>query len=99
MFAAAFIRDRQSAFQILVFFSTPIFMISGFTWPLDQMPRYIQIIAWCFPTTPALHAMRLVSSKTGDMSVIAPYLWLTAALGAFYFLLAALNIRYGAGKH
>jgi len=98
MFAAAFIRSSQSPFQVLVFFSTPVFMISGFTWPLDQMPSYIQALAMLFPTTPALHAIRLLSSKTADLAYIAPYLLETAGLGVFYFVLAWLNIHFWAGK-
>ncbi len=90
---ASFMRDRVEAFQILMFVSTPLYMISGFTWPLEQMPRYLQIIAACFPSTPALQALRIFSVKSGDISLVMPYLVHIAILFVVYLLIAIVATR------
>lgn len=66
--------DRFAAFQLLMFFSAPVFMMSGFSWPLDQMPRAVQLLAWAFPATPALQALRVLSAKSGQLAAVLPQL-------------------------
>jgi ABC-2 type transport system permease protein len=96
---AGLARDMYSAFELPLFLSTPLLMISGFIWPYDQMPGYIQALAALFPATPALHALRIITLKTIDPSLIRPDLiWLG---GQFLFwsslgiVLIRLRNRFG----
>lgn len=68
--AAAIARDRYLAFQVLMFFSAPVFMMSGFSYPLEQMPSHIQAIAWIFPTTPALRLLRAATVTGATWSAL-----------------------------
>lgn len=68
---ATLVKDRFVAFQILLFFSVPLFLLSGFSWPLSHMPGYVQAFAWLFPATPALQAMRVLSMKAAGLSSVA----------------------------
>lgn len=91
---ASLIPDRMSAFQILMFFSVPLFVASGFTWPGTQLPRLAEWVTWVFPATPALRALRILSMKTGDLRVVAPeLLWLLAQTVA-YAILATLFVLH-----
>jgi len=85
------VRDGTSAFQLLMFATIPLLMMSGFAWPLDQMPAYVRAIASVLPSTPALQAVRLLSTKTGDLSVVLPLLrWLAVQSAAYALVLVVV---------
>jgi len=86
-------KDHLASFEFLMFMSTPAFLMSGFTWPFDQMPVYLQWIASALPLTPALQAWRIVTMKSAAIADIVPYLWWMAALFAVYFVLAMVMVR------
>ena len=91
MIAASLVKSRYTGFQVLMFLSTPVFMMSGFTWPLDQMPRTIQLLASAFPATPALLAMRTLAVKSGSFSAIRTELaWMAAQFIAYTLVAIAL---------
>lgn len=90
---ASLARDRMGAFQLLMFFSVPLFLASGYTWPPGQLPWFVEAVTAPFPATPALRALRVLSMKTGDLRAVAPQLaWLAAQLAA-YALLAVVVVR------
>jgi ABC-2 type transport system permease protein len=93
---AHFARDRYVAFQLLMFLSVPLFMMSGYAWPLDQMPAYIQVIAALLPSTPALQAWRLVVFKGSGLAAISPYLWWLMAQFVGYLVLTVVIVRFRA---
>lgn len=89
MIAASLVRDRTTGFQVLMFLSTPVFMMSGFTWPFDQMPRTVQLLASAFPATPALLAMRTLAVKASDLGAVrGEFLW----MGAHFVIYTALAV-------
>jgi ABC-2 type transport system permease protein len=91
---ASLVPDRMTAFQTLMFFSVPLFLASGFTWPGAQLPRALEAVTLVFPATPALRALRILSMKTGDLRVVAPeLLWLAGQAVAYAALSAAVVWR------
>jgi ABC-2 type transport system permease protein len=88
MLIAAGVRDRAEVFQLLMFASVPLFLISGFTWPLDQMPAWVRGIAALFPSTPAALAVRALSLKGGSLSLVAAQLAHLGGLGLLNLILA-----------
>jgi len=90
---ASVAKDRMGTFQLLMFFSVPLFAASGFTWPADQMPPALRVVTAVFPATPALRAMRVLGTKSGSLTAVAPYLgWLGLQLLG-YALVAPLVVR------
>jgi ABC-2 type transport system permease protein len=89
---ASLVPDRMSAFQILMFFSAPLFLASGFTWPASQMPAAVRWVMALFPATPALRALRIVSMKSGALSAAAPELLWLGVQAAAYAALAVLVV-------
>ena len=84
MLLAAMIRDHIAALEFLMFLSAPLFLMSGFTWPFEQMPLYIQNIASVFPLTPALQALRIVLTKSYRLAELYPYfVWLAELFVAY----------------
>jgi ABC-2 type transport system permease protein len=91
---ASLISDRMAAFQIVMFFSAPLFVASGFTWPAGQLPPAVDVATWAFPATPALRALRVLSMRTGDLRAVAPeLLWLAAQAVAYAAAAAILLLR------
>jgi ABC-2 type transport system permease protein len=66
--------SQLKATEILMVIATPSFMISGFTWPLSQMPSWVQAIAQVIPTTHFLPIFRILVIEKGPIDLIIPYL-------------------------
>jgi ABC-2 type transport system permease protein len=76
---ATLVRDRLAAFQLLMFFSAPLFVASGFTWPASQLPAWVRVVTAAFPATPALRALRVLAMKSASLADAGPeLLWLGA---------------------
>jgi ABC-2 type transport system permease protein len=85
--------DRMASFQVLMFFSVPLFAASGFTWPAAQLPAAVRAVTLIFPATPALRALRILSMKTGDLRAVAPQLCWLAGHALAYTALALLVVH------
>lgn len=68
------IPDALKATQILMMFSTPAFLIGGFTWPLTAMPSGVQFLANMIPLTPFLNAHKILLIENGTLEHVLPYL-------------------------
>jgi len=60
------------ATEILMVVATPSFIISGQTWPLHQMPVWVQHIAACIPLTHYLEAFRSLLLYNATLNQIMP---------------------------
>ncbi|TXD98167.1 ABC transporter permease [Psychrobacter frigidicola] len=80
-------RQRERSMQILIFSSLPIFFISGYPWPADQLPEALQIIRWLFPTTPAINTSVQLNQMGASVAQVATGFYALASLWLFYFVL------------
>ena len=62
------IPNQLKATEILMIIATPSFILSGFTWPLSQMPIWVQGIANVIPLTHFLKVFRILSVENGTLS-------------------------------
>ena len=79
------IPNQLKATEILMVIATPSFILSGFTWPLSQMPLWIQYIANIIPLTHFLPAFRILIIENGTADLTYPYILnmlIIAAVGA-----------------
>jgi len=60
--------SQLKATEILMVIATPSFILSGFTWPLSQMPIWVQGIANLIPLTHFLKAFRILIIENGTFS-------------------------------
>ena len=49
-------KQRERALQILIFSSLPMFFLSGYSWPVESLPRLLQYLRWLLPSTPAVES-------------------------------------------
>lgn len=62
--------NQLKATEVLMVVATPSFILSGFTWPLSQMPGWVQFIADLIPLTHYLKIFRVLYLNHADISHI-----------------------------
>lgn len=60
--------------------SIPLFLASGFVWPLEAMPPVIRWIMYSQPLTWTLQAARYIAAKGAGFQVVWPYFLILGAL-------------------
>lgn len=87
------IPNQLKATEVLMVIATPAFILSGFTWPLSQMPEAVQYLAKVIPLTHFLPAMRILMIENGSVELTYPYvnnLLITLGIGAVLSYIALL---------
>ena len=80
-------RQRERSMQILIFSSLPLFFVSGYPWPADQLPQVLQVLRWLVPTTPAINTSVQLNQMGASVTQVATGLYALAGLWGFYFIL------------
>jgi len=92
------IPSQLKATEILMVVATPSFIISGFTWPLSQMPSYVVSLANTIPSTHFLIGMRKSLMYEATLSEIWPeikgLLILTLVFALLSYILLKLKIYF-----
>ena len=88
------IPDALKATQILMMFSTPAFLIGGFSWPLASMPEGVQFIANLIPLTPFLNAHKILLIEHGTLQNVLPYIKHLGIQIAVYGVIALAALQY-----
>ncbi|WP_211093282.1 ABC transporter permease [Flammeovirga agarivorans] len=74
--------SQLKATEVLMVISTPSFILSGFTWPLNAMPVWIQNISKGIPLTHFLEALRKILHFNADMNMIFPQVKMLILIGS-----------------
>lgn len=89
--------SQLKATEVLMVVATPSFMISGFTWPLDQMPIWVQSISNCIPLTHFLKAFRILMVEASNVKQTIPsinaMLLITVICGLAAYVALYIKIR------
>ncbi len=88
------IPSQLKATEILMVIATPSFILSGFTWPLSQMPVWIQGIANVIPLTHFLRAFRILIIEDGTFSQTFGAISNLLIIGAICAVLAYIALYY-----
>jgi ABC-2 type transport system permease protein len=84
---------KIQALQFLALTSIPIFLLSGYSWPLQSMPVVIRWLAYIVPTTPFLNAFTRVALMNAGLVDVNGALVHIIILVVVYYLLAARRLR------
>lgn len=68
--ASLFAKDQLSATQVTMLVAVPSFVLSGFTWPLEEMPNFLVGLSQVLPLTYYLDGIRHVLIKGNGLSFI-----------------------------
>lgn len=96
MLVASFSKKQVRIMQVLAFTSYPLFLLSGYSWPIASMPEPLQWLAAIIPTTPMLNAVTKLAAEgtswgpvLGDIRQLL--LLLLVSLLLFYWRMAVLK--------
>jgi ABC-2 type transport system permease protein len=88
----SFFKSQLQALQFTAVMSIPLFLVSGFSWPIEQMPLSLQLLNYLLPTHFLLlpfQSITQLGSTTQEQLPSLLVLWIQAII---YFLL--LKWRY-----
>jgi len=90
LFVSTVSRTQQQAMMIIIFFiALPMILLSGFVFPIENMPKPIQPITYLMPLRYFLVIVRGIFLKGVGMEVLWPRV---VALAAFAFGILALAV-------
>ncbi len=88
LLVGSYIKKQTHAMEILAFSTYPLFLLSGYSWPVSAMPAVLRGVSALIPTTPMLEAMQRLYLMGGTwQSVIPQFQHLLIILGISIFLL------------
>ncbi|MDG5767223.1 ABC transporter permease [Balneolales bacterium ANBcel1] len=90
---SAAIPSQLKATEILMVIAAPAFLISGFTWPLYQMPGSVQFVAHLIPTTHFLEGFRKMILAGAELVHLQSEVFYLIMLTLIPYLLTLLIIK------
>jgi ABC-2 type transport system permease protein len=93
LFLSTISQTQQQAMMMNFFFSTPAFMLSGFTFPIRNMPLAVQWLTYLNPLRYFLEIVRGIFLKGAGFSVLWPQMACLAAFGVVVLGLSAARFQ------
>jgi ABC transporter DrrB family efflux protein len=90
---SAVARTQLQALMMTLLLMLPSVLLSGFMFPRDAMPTPIREVTWLIPATYFIEIMRGVVLRAASAAELARFIVPLAALGAGFYVLAALKFR------
>jgi len=90
---STFSRTQQQAFALNFFLVNPIFILSGFAFPISAMPAVLQWLTYLNPLRYFLVVLRAEFLKGVDIAALWPQLAAMAGLGVAMLTLSVLRFR------
>lgn len=90
MFMSALTGNRIDALKGCLLVGAPAFLLSGYTWPLEQMPVVLKTIAKFIPLTSYLEGFRKIFQQNMTIEYIFPFANILIFLMILYFAITYL---------
>jgi len=94
MLIGSFFKTKLFAFQVLVFSSYPIFLITGYSMPYQALPKFVQILSDTLPTSPFLKTYISIVQSGGSLSDNLSSVIHLVVLWIIFDLLLIFRIKY-----
>ncbi len=93
---ASFSKKQIRIMEVLAFTSYPLFLLSGYSWPIVAMPAPLQWLAAIIPTTPMMDAVTKLFAEGTSWGSVLGDIWqllimLVVSLVLFYLRMAVLK--------
>ncbi len=88
------IPSQLKATEILMVVATPSFILSGFTWPLSQMPGWVVAIADMIPLTHFLQAFRVLLIEGQGLAQCSRPIWAMILIGLVCAVLSYIALYF-----
>jgi ABC-2 type transport system permease protein len=93
LFISTISSTQQQAQISTFFFAMPAFILSGFAFPIDNMPGWVQPLTYAIPLRYFLVIIRGVFLKGIGLEILWPQMVALAGLGGAMILLSSLRFR------
>jgi ABC-2 type transport system permease protein len=93
LFISTICSTQQQAQISTFFFAMPAFILSGFAFPLESMPEWIQYLTYANPLRYFLVIIRGVFLKAIGLDILWPQMLALGILGALMILLSSLRFQ------
>ncbi len=93
LFISTICSTQQQAQISTFFFTMPAFILSGFAFPLENMPEWIQTLTYANPLRYFLVIIRGVFLKAIGLDILWPQMLALGVLGAVMILLSSLRFQ------
>ena len=90
----SFFKNTLLIVQLMGFSSYPIFLITGYSMPFQNLPIAIQWLSNLLPTTPFLRIYTLLVQGGASLTDQLPNLFHLVGLGVFYTLLFIVRYHF-----
>ncbi|MDI7258464.1 MAG: ABC transporter permease [Thermodesulfobacteriota bacterium] len=93
LFISTISSTQQQAQISTFFFMNPVFILSGFAFPLENMPEWLQYITYINPLRYFLIIIRDVFLKGNGLDILWPQMLALAVLGGLMILLSSMRFQ------
>jgi ABC-2 type transport system permease protein len=93
LFMSTIARTQQQALMSSFFFATPAFMLSGFAFPIRNMPEIIQYLTYLNPLRYFIEIVRGIFLKGTGASVLWPQMVMLLVYGVAILSFSAMRFR------
>ncbi len=90
--ASSVARDAVNATRFGMIIALPSFLVSGYTWPLEAMPQYLQLIAKMLPQTWYFQGLNALTFKDPGWAFMSHYYLAFSLIAAFCYGTAAVIV-------
>ena len=93
LFISTVSRTQQQAMMTILFIMLPSILLSGFMFPIENMPRPVQFLTYLIPLRYFLRVIRGIFLKGVGLAILWPDVVALLALGVTILTLSALRFR------
>ncbi|MGB9698023.1 MAG: ABC transporter permease [Thermodesulfobacteriota bacterium] len=93
LFISTISRTQQQALMTMFFFFVPAILLSGFVFPISNMPEVVQYLTYADPLRYFLIIIRGIFLKGSGLDILWPQMLALAILGSTVFTLSSLWFR------
>jgi ABC-2 type transport system permease protein len=93
LFISTISRTQQQAMMTMFFFFVPAILLSGFVFPIANMPEVVQYLSYADPLRYFLVIIRGIFLKGNGFDILWPQMLALAILGTIVFTFSSLRFR------
>jgi ABC-2 type transport system permease protein len=93
LFISTICTTQQQAQISTFFFAMPAFILSGFAFPIENMPEWIQYLTYANPLRYFLVIIRGVFLKANGLDILWPQMLALGLLGTFMIVLSSIRFQ------
>ena len=94
VFISSLFKTTLTAMIVLMFYSMPAFLVSGYAWPKFALPFDIKLLGYCFPSTYLMSDFRTLLLSDFPLRTYLPTIFSLLAFTLVAWTLAYLGVKY-----